>query len=215
MPDVASKKDKARTARSRRPDSRTELIDAAIEIILNEGIDALRIEDVCERVGVTKGSLYWHFNDRNGLIRDALVEHIRRLGESQHAILSQAVSSFSTRDEYLMQLAGSLVDPFDAAEVESRWQRLELIATSRRDPDMFQIMSDVQRRQHRYLTDLMETASERGLLRRDTDPKAVAAMIAAVALGSNVLSLLGEEGPSPESWSAFLFVMIETLFPST
>lgn len=196
-------------------DSRTELIDATIEIILRDGIDALRIEDVCERVGVTKGSLYWHFNDRTGLIRESLLEHMRRLGEAQLSALSEAVGSDATRDEYLGRVAGALVDPFDAAEVESRWQRLELITTSRRDPELAAIMSDIQRRHQRYLTDLMETASARGLLRSDVDPKALAAMFVAVGMGSNLLSLLGEDGPAPEAWTGLLLVMIETLFPTT
>ena len=197
------------------PDSRMELIDAAIDIVLKDGIDALRIEDVCDRVGVTKGSLYWHFNDRNGLIREALLEHMRRIGEAQLSALSEAVGSDATRDEYLARIAGALVDPFDKAEVESRWQRLELIATSRRDPEMAAIMSDIQRRHQRYLTDLMETASARGHLRPDVDPKALAAMLVSVGLGSNLLSLLGEDGPTPDSWSRFLFLMIETLFPAS
>ena len=197
------------------PDSRRELIDAAIDIILKDGIDALRIEDVCERVGVTKGSLYWHFNDRTGLIREALLEHMRRIGEAQLAALSDAVSSDATRDEYLLRIAGALVDPFDASEVESRWQRLELITTSRRDPELAAIMSDIQRRHQRYLTDLMETASARGLLRPDVDPKALAAMLVAVGMGSNLLSLLGDDAPTPDAWTRLLFVMIEALFPVT
>ena len=214
---AASKKPSKPNKAPRRtyPDSRMELIDAAIDIVLNDGIGALRIEDVCDRVGVTKGSLYWHFNDRNGLIREALLEHMRRIGEAQLSALSEAVGSDATRDEYLARIAGALVDPFDKAEVESRWQRLELIATSRRDPEMAAIMSDIQRRHQRYLTDLMETASARGHLRPDVDPKALAAMLVSVGLGSNLLSLLGEDGPTPEGWSAFLFLMIETLFPAS
>lgn len=204
-----------KTPRRVQPDSRTELIDATLDIILKDGIDALRIEDVCERVGVTKGSLYWHFNDRTGLIREALLEHMRRLGETQLAALSDAVSSDATRDEYLLRIAGALVDPFDAEEVESRWQRLELIATSRRDPELAAIMSDIQKRHQRYLTDLMETASARGHLRPDVEPKALAAMLVSVGLGSNLLSMLGEDGPTPDAWSQFLFLMIETLFPPT
>ena len=221
---VAKKKPSARSEssptppkRSRRQsaiDSRIELIDAALDIILQDGIDALRIEDVCERVGVTKGSLYWHFVDRNGLIRESLLEHLRRLGQAQLEALSEAVGSFTTRDEYLVRLAGALVDPFDSAEVESRWQRLELIATSRRDPEMWAIMSDIQQRHQRYLSDLMEMASARGILRSDVDPKALAAMLVAVGMGSNLLPMLGTEGPDAESWSRFVLLMIGTLFPS-
>jgi len=194
-------------------DSRVQLIDAALEIILRDGADALRIEDVCEHVGVTKGSLYWHFRDRNGLIRESLLEHMRRLGAAQLDALSDAIGNFSTRDEYLGQLGGAIVDPYDTKEVEARWQRLELMANSRRDTSLSEIMSDIQRRHHRYLTDLMEMASARGILRRDVDPKALAAMLTSVGLGSNVMSMLGDDAPSQEAWSSLIFVLIDTLFP--
>jgi AcrR family transcriptional regulator len=199
--------------RPERRDSRHALIDVAIEIIQAHGIDALRIEDVCERVGVSKGSLYWHFGDREGLIREALLEHMYRLGDEQLAVLNSAVDRFTTRDDYLMKIAGAFVDPFDASQVETRWQRLELIAGSRRDPKLAPIMAEIQRRHHRYLTDIMEKASKQGVLRPDVDPKAVAAMLVAVGLGSNVLSLLGEEGPRPEAWTASLIVLVDALFP--
>lgn len=203
-------------AKSRRQverDSRQQLIDVAVEIIQDHGIDALRIEDVCERVGVSKGSLYWHFGDRNGLIREALLEHMYRMGDEQLSALNDAVDKFTSRDDYLSRIYLALVDPFDKSQVETRWQRLELIAGARRDETLSAIMSDIQRRHHRYLSEIMEKASEQGVLRPDVDPKAVAAMLVAVGLGSNVLSMLGEEGPTPDQWNGFLLVMIEALFP--
>jgi len=203
-------------ARSRpaRRDSRSELIDVAIQIIQSHGVDALRIEDVCERVGVSKGSLYWHFGDRDGLIREALLEQMYRMGKDQLSVLNDAVETFATRDEYLMKIAGALVDPFDAEQVESRWQRLELLAGSRRDPMLASIISDIQRRHLRYLDDIMTKAAQQGALRPDVDPTAVAAMLVVVGLGSNVLSVLGEDGPSPEQWLGLLLVMIDALFPT-
>lgn len=202
-----------RPVRPARKDSRQELIDVAIEIIQYQGIDALRIEDVCERVGVSKGSLYWHFSDREGLIREALLEQLYRLGDEQLGVLSAAVDTAATRDEYLMRLAGAFVDPFDKEQVEARWQRLEMIATTRRDPKLAAIMEEIQQRHHRYLTDLMEKAAAKGFLRKDVDPAAIAAMVTAIGLGSNILGLLGEDGPTPDAWQSSLFVLIDMLFP--
>lgn len=202
-----------RPAKPVRRDSRQELIDVAIDIIQNHGIDALRIDDVCERVGVSKGSLYWHFADRDGLVREALLEQLYRMGDEQLSVLTEAVDTAATRDEYLLRIAGAFVDPFDAAQVEARWQRLEMIAATRRDPKLSAIMDEVQQRHHRYLTDVMQKACERGILRTDVDPVAIAAMVAAIGLGSNVLSLLGDDGPTPGAWQATLLVVIDMLFP--
>lgn len=213
---TASNPASATSLSSLRPErrvSRDALIDAAIELIHAHGVDALRIEDVCERVGVSKGSMYWHFGDREGLIREALLEHMYRLGDEQLTVLNSAVDKFTTRDDYLMRIAGAFVDPFDKSQVESRWQRLELIAGSRRDPKLAPIMAEIQRRHHRYLSDIMERAAREGLLRPDVDPKAIAALLVVVGLGSNVLSLLGDEGPQPEAWTASLLVLVDALFP--
>jgi AcrR family transcriptional regulator len=201
--------------RNRKPDSRQELINVALRIIAENGIDALRIDDVCESVGVTKGSLYWHFQDREGLIRAAMFEQLRRLTKSQFESVDDAIDNASSREEYLLKVAGSLVDPFDSREAEARWQRWEMLATSRRDPELKKLMAELQQHHQRYLTGIINKAQERGILRSDADPAAVAAAITAIGLGSNHLWYLGDEGPTPESWNALLLMMIDMLFPPT
>ena len=211
---MAARRSREKSAsRPRSSDSRKQLIDVALEIILREGIDALRIEDVCERVGVTKGSLYWHFQDRQGLIREALFEQLRQLTAEQLEALDEAIDSAASRDEYLIRVADTLVDPFDPAESEARWQRWEMLAIARRDPELRELMADLQRRHQRYLVSVMTKAQERGILRSDADPAAVAAAMAAIALGSNNLSYLDGDGPTPEAWNGLLILMINMLFP--
>jgi len=197
-----------------RKDSRGALIDAALDIILKDGVDSLRIEDVCERVGVTKGSLYWHFTDRDGLIREALLEQLRRISDEQLATMNDAITSATDSDDYLSRIVGALANPFDKTEVEQRWKRLELIVATRNDPALSKVMSEVQRRQQKFMADAMERAAENGLLRRDVDPQAVAAVLAAVALGSVNLSLLESDGPSPEAWTSLMVLFISLLFPT-
>ena len=175
------------TRRLRRADSRQELIDVALRIIVKDGVDALRIEDVCEQVGVTKGSLYWHFQDRQGLVQAAMLEQLRRLSETQLASLSDAIDNASSREEYLAKVAGSLVDPFDVSQAEARWERWEMLAGARRNPELQQAMAEIQGRHQQYLTSVITKARERGILRADADPAAVAAAITALALGSNHL----------------------------
>jgi AcrR family transcriptional regulator len=190
------------------------LIDAALDIILKDGVDSLRIEDVCERVGVTKGSLYWHFTDRDGLIREALLEQLRRISDEQLATMNDAITSATDSDDYLSRIVGALANPFDKTEVEQRWKRLELIVATRNDPALSKVMSEVQRRQQKFMADAMERAAENGLLRRDVDPQAVAAVLSAVALGSVNLSLLESDGPSPEAWTSLMVLFISLLFPT-
>ncbi len=48
-------------------------IRAAFAALAEHGADALRVEVLAKRCGVTKGSFYWHFKDRRDLI-EALLE---------------------------------------------------------------------------------------------------------------------------------------------
>jgi AcrR family transcriptional regulator len=43
--------------------SADDWIRAAFEIMVDEGIGGVKIQRLCERLGVTKGSFYWHFAD--------------------------------------------------------------------------------------------------------------------------------------------------------
>ncbi|WP_371325044.1 TetR/AcrR family transcriptional regulator [Dechloromonas sp. ZY10] len=51
-------------------------VDAAIDVLASAGIAGLRVEVLAKRCGVTKGSFYWHFRDRQALL-DAVLERWR------------------------------------------------------------------------------------------------------------------------------------------
>ncbi len=51
-------------------------IESAIDVLAREGIAGLRVEVLAKRCGVTKGSFYWHFKDRQDLLA-AVLEHWR------------------------------------------------------------------------------------------------------------------------------------------
>jgi AcrR family transcriptional regulator len=62
-----------RAARRKLAGPRTQLdrgnwIESAIEILAREGVSGLRVEVLAKRCGVTKGSFYWHFKDRQDLL---------------------------------------------------------------------------------------------------------------------------------------------------
>lgn len=46
--------------------------DAALDVLLNEGPDAVAVQPIARRLGATKGSFYWHFSSRDALLRAAL-----------------------------------------------------------------------------------------------------------------------------------------------
>jgi AcrR family transcriptional regulator len=47
-------------------------IEAATEVLVDQGIDHVRVDVLATQLGVTRGSFYWHFRDREDLLRRVL-----------------------------------------------------------------------------------------------------------------------------------------------
>ena len=45
----------------------------ALELIAEKGIRAVAVESLARRMGVTKGSFYWHFPNRDALLEQSLL----------------------------------------------------------------------------------------------------------------------------------------------
>jgi AcrR family transcriptional regulator len=54
------------------PLSRESWVKAATRLIAQEGVQAVAVEPLAQRLGVTKGSFYWHFRNRDELVQAAL-----------------------------------------------------------------------------------------------------------------------------------------------
>jgi TetR/AcrR family transcriptional repressor of nem operon len=50
-----------------RHESKTRILNAALQVIRSKGYSATRIEDVCEAAGLTKGSFFHHFSTKEEL----------------------------------------------------------------------------------------------------------------------------------------------------
>lgn len=63
---------KPERTRPRAPLDRSGWIEAAIEVLAEQGVQGMRIEVLAKNFGVTKGSFYWHFKDRQDLFKAVL-----------------------------------------------------------------------------------------------------------------------------------------------
>ncbi|HVA16107.1 MAG TPA: helix-turn-helix domain-containing protein [Candidatus Dormibacteraeota bacterium] len=52
---------------------RSDWIHAAMEVLASDGLEAVRVENLAKKLGISKGSFYWHFRDRDDLL-DAMLE---------------------------------------------------------------------------------------------------------------------------------------------
>jgi AcrR family transcriptional regulator len=63
-----------KAGRTRERLSRNAWVEAALEAIADGGLAAVAVVPLAERLGVTKGSFYWHFENREALVAAALAD---------------------------------------------------------------------------------------------------------------------------------------------
>jgi len=103
-------------------------IDAATDVLVDQGIDRLRVDDLANQLGVTRGSFYWHFKDREDLLQRVLAAWRTRATEELTQRLAQA------HPDPNQQLREVLTLPF-RGRAAARAARVELAirAWARRD----------------------------------------------------------------------------------
>jgi AcrR family transcriptional regulator len=62
----------ARTVGSVADDTRQRILDIAVDLFIDQGYAGTSVRDISERLGMTKGSLYYHFASKEDVL-DALV----------------------------------------------------------------------------------------------------------------------------------------------
>lgn len=66
----------ARKTKSEARATRERLLDAAEEIFVEKGVAHSSLEEIARRAGMTRGALYWHFDNKTDLF-SAVVERVR------------------------------------------------------------------------------------------------------------------------------------------
>jgi AcrR family transcriptional regulator len=103
-------------------------IDAATTLLVDSGIDAVRVDVLARELGVTRGSFYWHFRDREDLLRSVLAAWRQRATEQLTARLESATTDARAQVNDVLSL------PFRGRSA-ARAARIELAirAWARRD----------------------------------------------------------------------------------
>lgn len=88
---------------ARRQATRQKLYEAAVTLIAEQGFSSTTVDEIAERAGVAKGTVYYNFASKNDLFEELLRHGIGLLTASLREAAEQAVSA-----------GGSRVDALDA-----------------------------------------------------------------------------------------------------
>lgn len=98
--------------------------EVALDVIASGGIEAVAVEPLARRLGVTKGSFYWHYPNRDALVARALQvwerqETVDMIGRAEqepqpreriHTLFRTAANTDARSERILLALSGSKHD---------------------------------------------------------------------------------------------------------
>lgn len=85
--------------------SREQWVRAALKVLATGGLQALSVEPMARRLGVTKGSFYWHFKNRDALLlatlsqweannAEAIASYERNISQPQERLAALFIAAF-------------------------------------------------------------------------------------------------------------------------
>jgi AcrR family transcriptional regulator len=154
--------------------SREKILDAAIDRIASDGIDAVRIARIAMDAGVSTALVHYHFATREALLAEALEHSFERAGD---------VRIGDTGERRLRDMVESCL-PL-AGEQEKDWVLwVELWLRAVRHPELRPTAAHLYARMHAWFVEALEEF--------DCDAPAVADRVIALLDGFGVRALLGD-----------------------
>jgi AcrR family transcriptional regulator len=169
--------------------------EAALQLIAEAGLGALTVDALAARLGVTKGSFYWHFKGRSELLAAAL-------GRWEQRATAEAITGLSAVTDARQRLYLMLHAATQAPRSRSLYAAL---AEAADDPIVRRVLNRVASARIEYL----ETCyRELGL----AQPQAKAKAVFAYAAYRGLLQL-AHEAPAvlPTDWSSYAAVVRDAL----
>jgi AcrR family transcriptional regulator len=179
--------------------TKDRLIATVVLMLDGDHPDKINVEDVLIQSGISKGSLYHHFDDFTHLIEAALVRRFSRNVDESIAVISTVVTSAHSKDEFLAGLERVTRATQSAALAPMRFERARALGMAGWNPRFRESLGSEQHRLTAGLADLFREAQSKGWLNSQFDPQAAAVLIQAYTLGQ-VLDDVDEDSMDREAW---------------
>ena len=168
----------------------------------------LQVDQVLDRSGVSKGSMYHHFTDFAHLIEAAHVQRFARMVDASIEALASVMSAARSRVEMIDGLKHVTRQTQRRELAPLRFERARALALAEHHPRMRDALAHEQARLTNALTDLSREAQEKGWVRKDVDPKVLAVFIQAYTLGK-IVDDISADPMDIDSWIWLIDEVVE------
>ena len=186
---------------------RDEILQAAARCFAEKGYYETTMDDIVGACGLSKGTLYWHFNSKMALFRSLVDLWWGEILQRFVDVLSEPVSVAEK-----FRLALRAMDESATVNPELIRAQLEFLTMAVRDPELLEWLRSFYDQTVGLVEGLVRLGADSGEFRPVDDAHALAQlMVAAVDGGVIHRELLGEEAVEPFQWEALAGAFLKLL----
>ena len=187
--------------------TKARLIDTTAELLETQFPEAIQVDEILEKSGISKGSLYHHFEDLGELLEAAQVSRYAKWVDRSIGLIVPVLSAAKTRDDIIEGLRKVTTFTQSPDYKTTRFSRARTLANSETTIRFQRALGIEQDRLTAALEDLVQEAKNKGLFKAELDARVVAVFIQSYTLGKIVDDIV----PNPmkqEKWDDFIVNML-------
>jgi AcrR family transcriptional regulator len=176
-------------------DVKEKIVDAALATFSKNGYDRTRMDDIAEAANVSKGTLYLYFKNKEELFFAISERNIRELKEQ--------LSTLLTKGEDLISSAENFYENFRSNTSGTNVEKVffEIIAESSRNLKLRRMLYEQRIKMLDVVTIYLDLQREKGLMRKDSNTKAIASGLISLYNGLSLSKVLGiSETLNKQTW---------------
>jgi AcrR family transcriptional regulator len=184
------------------------LVETVTGLLDSKGADQITSEEVLHLSGVSRGSLYHHFEDFDDLVDSALVKRFGKyIAETNagFAALSLAVHNAKDMKAALRRMTRWAHDP---SRAEFRFERIRVFARASEKPSLRAKLALEQDALTTNMAEIIAGWQERGFVVNSVQARSIAVVIQAIVIG-RVVDEIADTHVDPEDWLQMMDSMMD------
>ncbi|MFM6841782.1 MAG: TetR/AcrR family transcriptional regulator [Candidatus Planktophila sp.] len=187
--------------------TKVRLIETTAELLEDQFPQDIQVDEILEKSGISKGSLYHHFEDLGELLEAAQVSRYAIWVDRSISLIVPVLSAAKTRQDIIDGLRRITEFTQSPDYKATRFSRARTLANSETSARFIRALGLEQDRLTTALEDLIEEAKNKGLYRPELNARVIAVFIQSYTLGKIVDDVV----PNPmaqKDWDDFIMHML-------
>jgi AcrR family transcriptional regulator len=168
--------------------TRSRILNAAIEMMESGGESSVRLGAIAEGLGIKEPSIYHHFKNRTELVNAAYVEWYWQCLKTEIPIEAMMVL-VESKDDYVRAVRKSMEWSYQPERHHARAIRLSVLGAAQRNHELAVAINDINKKFLTTIADAALVAQQKGWLRTDLDPMAIAYWLHGQIIGRAVAEM--------------------------